>query len=418
MVGMANLHDQPTAVPAGAAAAAEERHGDGPDDEGRITLAQLDADPYPAYRALRDAGVVWVQALNRWMVTRWDDVAAVETARQDFSADETASNLTRVIGHQMLRTDGEAHRRLRSAAQDPLRPQSVADRRPAFDRIANELIDSFAHRGSVELVREFAAPFSALCLAEVLGLRDVRAGDIERWSQAIMTGSSNYGDDPAAWAVARRATDEIDAAVATALGGDGPVAGSIIAALAAAEGDGRPLSEEEISSNVKVMIGGGFNEPRDAIGTALWGLLTDERQREALLADPAWYPRVIDEAVRWVAPIGVAPREVIRPVTLGGTVLRPGARVMVNFAAANRDERQWERPDAFDMRRPKRRNVGFGVGHHFCLGVWMAREQVGAVALPALLRRLGELTIDLDRPPVIRGWVFRGPTEMWLRWET
>ena len=397
-------------------AANTERHGSGPDDGGRITLDDLVKNPYPHYRTLRDGGVVWVEAIGRWMVTRWDDVGGVETARSDFSANETNSNLTRVIGHQMLREDGAAHKRLRSAASDPLRQPVVKERTAAFRRIADELLDAMADKGRADLVADFAAPFSGLCLAEVLGLADAGADDIQRWSQNIMSGSSNYADDPAVWASAAAATAEIDAAVDAALGGDGPPAGSIIHAMAAADGAGRPLTFDEVSANVKVMIGGGYNEPRDAIGTAVLGLLGHADQLAAVLADAGLWPRVVEEAVRWVAPIGVAPREVIRPLRLAGSELEPGARVMVNFAAANRDERHWDRPDDFDIHRPKTRNVAFGVGHHFCLGVWMARHQVGAIALPALFARLREMEIDHDDPPVVRGWVFRGPTEMWIKW--
>jgi cytochrome P450 len=392
-----------------------ERHGTGPDDGGRIAIADLNVDPYPIYRELRGRGVVWIEALGRWMVTRWDDVTAVETAREDFSANETGSNLTRIIGQQMLRSDGAAHKRLRAAAQDPLRPAAIEARADAFGRIAEALLDGLVERGEGDLIAGFAAPFAALCLADVIGLADVTAREIEAWSQAIMAGSSNYADDRDVWALASAAMAEIDRAIDRALEHGGPP-GSIIHAMAASDGAGRPLTLEEIRANVKVIIGGGFNEPRDAIGTALWGLLTHPEQLAAVRADAGLWSAVVEEALRWVAPIGVAPREVLRPLRLGGTALEPGARVMVNFASANRDERHWERPDEFDISRPKTRNVAFGMGHHFCLGVWMSRTQVGAVALPSLLRRLSDLRLDLDRPPAIRGWVFRGPVELWAKW--
>jgi cytochrome P450 len=395
---------------------AVERHGDGPDDGGRISIADLNVNPYPIYRELREHGVVWVEALGRWMVSRWDDVTSVETAREDFSANETGSNLTRIIGHQMLRSDGAAHKRLRSAAQDPLRPAAIEARAPAFQHIADELLDELAERGEGDLVAGFAAPFAALCLAEVIGLRDVTAYDVEAWSQAIMAGSSNYADDRDVWAIADMAMAQIDRAIDRALDG-APPPGSIIDAMSRSEGAGRPLTLEEIRANVKVIIGGGFNEPRDAVGTALWGLLTHPGQLAAVQADAALWGPVVEEALRWVAPIGVAPREVLRPLQLADTELEPGARVMVNFASANRDERHWDRPDEFDIFRPKTRNVAFGMGHHFCLGVWMSRTQVGAVALPTLLRRLDGLRLDLDRPPTVRGWVFRGPVELHARWK-
>ncbi|MBS1843395.1 MAG: cytochrome P450 [Actinobacteria bacterium] len=408
-------HGKSSAVATAARAGAAVRRGVGPTDDGRISLESLVADPYPHYRELRDAGVVWVEALERWMVTRWDDVGAVEVAREAFSATEPDSLLTRTIGHQMLREDGEAHKRLRSAAAGPLQRPAIEAREPVLRRIAEELIDGFVDRGCVDLIAEFAVPFAARCLIEVLGV-DASPRDIARWSTAIMNGAGNYADDPAVWSASLATVAEIDAVVDAALSGGGPPPGSIIAAMAAKEGQGRALSREEIYANTKVMVGGGYNEPRDAVGTAVMYLLSHPDQLADVLADPSLWPRVVEEAVRMVAPIGVVPRVAKRPIRLADTDLEPGARLLVNFAAANRDERQWERPDDFDVHRPKARNVAFGVGHHFCLGVWMARLQVGAVSLPALFDRLPGLQLDLDRPPVVRGWVFRGPTELWVRW--
>ena len=134
-----------------------ERMGDGPSDGGRIRLEDLDVNPYPSYRALRDEGVVWVEAIQRWLVTRWDDVIAVETDRVSYSAMERDSLQTRVMGRTMLRSDGDAHKRLRRAAQDPLRPATVEQQwRPLFQSFADEIIDGFAaarRRGAHDRVR-------------------------------------------------------------------------------------------------------------------------------------------------------------------------------------------------------------------------------------------------------------------------
>ena len=92
-----------------------------------------------------------------------------------------------------------------------------------------------------------------------------------------------------------------------------------------------------------------------------------------------------------MSPLAMFPRQVAKPVRLADTTLEPGARLGLLVASANRDERHWEDPDRFDVHRPKQRTVAFGVGHHFCLGVWMARHQIGGAALPALFERLDAL---------------------------
>ena len=158
------------------------------------------------------------------------------------------------------------------------------------------------------------------------------------------------------------------------------------------------------------MIGGGLNEPRDGLGFAIWALLTHPEARGT-----EWSV-VTEEALRWMSPLAMFPRQVAKPVRLADTMLEPGARLGLLVASANRDGRHWENPDRFDVTRPKQRTVAFGVGHHFCLGVWMARQQIGGAALPALFGRLDALAGDLDNPPEIRGWVFRGHTRLHTTW--
>jgi cytochrome P450 len=395
-----------------------ERHGTGPSDGGAISLEALEQNPYPIYRRLRDEGVVWVEAAGRWLVTRWDDVDAVERDSDAFTAMEEASLQTRVMGRTMLRTDGAAHRRLRRAAQTALSPQAIERHwLPEFSRIADELIDAFADHGAVDLMPEFCGPFAARCLGHVLGLHDASDRDLQFWSQALMDGTANYADDPEVWARSERAVAQIDVATDAAIARvQAAPDQSVISAMAHADGDGRPLTRDEIVANTKLMIGGGLNEPRDGLAFAIWALLTHPEARAKVVTDRSSWATVTEEALRWMSPLAMFPRQVAKPVRLADTTLEPGARLGLLVASANRDERHWERADRFDVHRPKQRTVAFGVGHHFCLGVWMARHQIGGAALPALFERLDALALDLDNPPEIRGWVFRGPTRLHVTW--
>ncbi len=399
-------------------ALASQRHGCGPSDGGEITLEALAENPYPLYRRLRDEGVVWVEAVERWLVTRWEDFDAVERDSDSYTAMEHGSLQTRVMGRTMLRSDGAAHRRLRRAAQGALTPQ-VIERHwlPEFRRVAAELIGGLEPRGSADLMRELCGPYAARCLGLVLGLTEASDDALQEWSQALMDGCANYGDDPAVWERSERAVAEIDAATDAAIERvRARPDHSVISAMVHFDGDGEPLSREEVRANTKLVIGGGLNEPRDGLGFAIWALLTHPEQREMVRADARLWPAVTEEALRWMSPLAMFPREAARTVRLGSTTLEPGARLGLLVAAANRDERHWPDADRFDITRAKSRNVAFGVGHHFCLGVWMARHQIGGAALPELFGHLPGLALDLDHPPEIRGWVFRGHTRLHVNW--
>ena len=195
-----------------------ERHGAGPSDGGAISLDALEQNPYPIYRRLREEGVVWVEAANRWLVTRWDDVDAVERDSDAFTAMEEASLQTRVMGRTMLRSDGAAHQRLRRAAQSALSPQAIERHwLPEFRAIADELIDGFAERGAADLMAAFCGPFAARCLGRVLGLHDASDRDLQFWSEALMDATANYADDPDVWAVGELAAGQVDAATDAAI---------------------------------------------------------------------------------------------------------------------------------------------------------------------------------------------------------
>jgi cytochrome P450 len=381
-----------------------------------IRLRDLWEDPYPIYRRLRrHQPVAWVPAANRYLVTRYRDIVHLEQHPEIFSAAEQESLMIRVMGRTMLRKDGDAHLRERRAAEPALRPRVVKEHwMPAFQKIADDLIDGFSERGEADLFTEFAGPMAARCLALVLGLPDVDPKDLQIWSQALMDGTGNYADDPVVWQRSEAAARGIDEAVDAAIDRlrAHPDASVVSTMLHAAD----PLTPDEIRANVKMFIGGGLNEPRDVLGVAAYALLAHPEQRATTEADPARFRDVFEEAARWVAPIGMYPRQTTTEVELGGTRLPAGARLGVVLGSANRDEDVFSDPDTFDIDRTERGHVAFGGGPHFCLGSWTARAQVGQVSLPTLFHRLKGLELSEDEPVRLGGWVFRGTLNLPVRW--
>ena len=382
-----------------------------------ITLAALYDDPYPIYKELRDRSpVAWVPVANRYLVTGYDEVVWLEQHPEIFQAEEEGSLVTRVMGRTLLRKDGEEHLIDRRAAEPPLRPRMVKEHwRPVFERNADDLIEAFVRNGRGDVFSEYAGPLAARNLAAVLGLLEVSDDDMQRWSQAMMDGGGNYADDPVVWSRVDEAVRGVDAAVdATLERVLRQPDESVISAMANAP---VPLDHEGIRANVKVFIGGGLNEPRDAISVATWALLTHPEVRAAIESDPTKWRAVFEETVRWVSPIGMYPRQVAQPVELGGVQLAVGDHMGVCVGAANRDGKVFVDPDQFRIDRPPVAHVGFGGGPHFCLGTWIARSQVAEVALPKLFERLPGLRLDPDRAATLGGWVFRGMLTLPVVWD-
>ncbi len=384
-----------------------------------IRLEDLDADPYPHYRQLRDEEpCAWVPAANRWLVTRWDDVLEVEKNPETFAAGEHPSLMTRALGLTMLRLDGDAHRRIRRAVEGPLKPNVARDVwAPRFRETAAALLDELAPKGSMEFVSEFADAYHARCLRDLLGL-DAADEDLVRWARDLVAGIGNYADDPQVWQRVERSSAEVDAAIETTLASGEVPENTVLAGMLAARGTADELSIDEIRANVKLFLTGGLNEPRDATALLLFALLAHPEQLAAVRADTGLMRVAVEESLRWVSPIGMYPRQTTRPTTLAGVDLPEGAKLGVVVASANRDERHWDDPDRFDVQRPRSKHVAFSSGPHFCVGAWIAREEIGGCALPLVLERLPGIRLAGDDAALIRGWVFRGPQRLRIEWDT
>ncbi|GAB2982527.1 cytochrome P450 [Amycolatopsis acidiphila] len=216
---------------------------------------------------------------------------------------------------------------------------------------------------------------------------------------------------PEAWARAEQSYREVDDAIDEMLPylREHPGA-SLLSALS-----GLPVPLEAVRANLKMTIGGGLNEPRDAIGTTAWALLRHPDQLAQVLEGGRWAD-AFEESIRWVAPIGMYPREATTDTALDGVLVPRGARLGIVVGAANRDPGVFADPESYDINRERRPHLAFGGGNHFCAGAWVARASFVGVALPKLFAELPGLRLDPDASAVAGGWVFRGMLSLPVRW--
>lgn len=386
-----------------------------------VRIPELYRDPFPTFERLRaEGGVHWVPAVGRYLVTSYAAVHDTELDQQTFSADEQGSLMIRAMGHSMLRKDDPAHQVERRAWQPVLRPSAVKKAwTPIFHRNAERYLNELRAKGpEADLVWDFAAPYVSENLRAITGLHNVTQADLQRWSQTMIDATGNYADDPDVWARGEESFTEVDTALDEMLDWHRRHPDdSLISALLALPDYQMPI--ESIRANLKMTIGGGLNEPRDAIGVAAWALLRDPEQRRLAThgEGAGTWDAVFDEAIRWVAPIGMYSRQTTRDTVLQGVALPAGAKLGICLLSANRDETQWPHSERFEVRRAGQgAHLAFGKGVHVCLGTWVARAEVAEVALPKLFAELPELRLVPERPPVPGGWVFRGMDEMPVRW--
>jgi len=382
-----------------------------------ISYQDLLDDPYPIFRRLREtAPAVFVETAKLTLVTRFDDITKIERDPAAYSADNPTSLVNKVMGPTFMRKDGAEHTIGRKAIEPSFRPATIKEHwAPRFIAICQRLSDALADAGAADLFGALAAPMASLSLMEMIGFEPMPWQTLAAWSQALIDGAGNYAGDAEIERTAMQAGAAVDAAIEAVLdhhrSHPNP---SILSSMVNAD---PPMSIEAIRANIKVIIGGGLNEPRDAILTLVLGLLQNPAQKRIVLARPELWPAALEEAVRWISPIGMYPRRVTRSVDLSGVTLPQDLQIGLCVGAANRDGKRFADPDSFDISRPKQSHLAFGAGPHFCAGTWVSRLTVGKIVGPMLFERLRNLRLRDDAPPIVRGWVFRGPVSLPVKWD-
>jgi len=387
----------------------------------RISVAELDDDPYPIYaRMRREAPVCFVPEVGLWFVTRWEDVEYATTHPELIDSRVTPSPLDRAMGGEsILVVDGEPQRRLRAMLDPSLRPRVVESTTPGLiEPLVEELLEGMADRGRAELMADYFEPVSVLGLGRVLGLGHLSGDTLRRWFHGLAQGAINFEDDPERWAVCDASAAEIDEELTPVLERlwREPDDSTIATMLQRADG-AYEQRVAQVLPTLKVILLGGMQEPGHAAGTTVVGLLTSG-QSELVAANPAGHVRdAVEEGLRWVSPIGTQTRRVLVDLELGGVELPAGANLGALVSSANRDEEVWgPTADVFDMMRPRRNHSAFGFGPHFCSGHHFSRVQM-RIAIQRLFERLPHLRLDPEEPPVFRGWEFRAPSHLHVLWD-
>ncbi|MEO1000335.1 MAG: cytochrome P450 [Pseudomonadota bacterium] len=371
-------------------------------------------DPYPDLARMRaEAPICHVPQLGATLLTRRDTIFREEKRIDVFSSHQPGGLMTQLMGENMMRKDGDAHRAERRAIFPTVSPRTVADRWLAeFRAGAEAVLAGLAPRGRADLVRDYAMPVSAHALCVLTGLTNMALEEMDRVSQGMIDGCANYAGDPEIEANCHDCTASIDRHIDARLGD--PVEGdlSLIAVQRQAG-----LSEAQLRANVKLAISGGQNEPRDAIAGAAWALLSHPDQLALVRGGGASWLQAFEEYARWISPIGMSPRRVARADVVEGVAFAPEDRVFLMFGSGNRDAAVFAKPDVFDITQDCGPSLAFGAGPHFCAGAWASRALIAEVALPMLFERLPGLRLDPAGETRFGGWAFRGPLAVPVVWD-
>lgn len=389
------------------------------------------ADPYPAYRRLREeAPVHWSDAWGMWVLSRYADVVSTLRDPKRFTKvghvtrrlDELPADvLARVqplydnFSVGMATTDPPSHTRIRTLVNKSFTPRIVESLRVRIEAIVDELIDPLVEVDEFDFVRDFAYPLPAIVVFELLGFPAEARDQYKVWSDAIVAFHGTDRPDPA---VVERSNAALEAArewiLELARERRSAPRLDLLSELVAAEEAGDVLSQDELVATVVTLGTAGHETTTGLLANGVRALSAALSQRRRLEDDPALIESAIEEMLRFEPPLQRTWRVTSEAVSVGGVRLGAGAIVTQLLGAANRDPEVFERPESFDIDRPKARHVSFGFGTHFCLGAPLARLEARS-AIPRLLERLGDLDVDEARLTWVPGNTFRLPAEMPVR---
>ncbi|MFL5953327.1 MAG: cytochrome P450 [Gaiellaceae bacterium] len=377
------------------------------DDE--LTSLAFFSNPYPTYERLREeAPVHWCESWGQWVVTRFEDVLAVNRDPARFSSAgwerkfisslppelQELPHMQRHYGTKVLSmTDPPEHTRLRRLVVRSFTPRVLEALRPGIESLVHELLDDMRGKTTVDAIADFAYPLPAIVIGRLLGAPDDARDQFMRWSKDIVD-FVGTGHADAERALRNEETLREFRAFLEPIIRDRRAnpRDDLMSILASPAEDGERLSDDELISTCIVFLFAGHETTANLIGNGLLALLKHPDQLAALRRQPELTATAVEELLRYDSPVQRNRRIATADVELGGGQIGQGDSVLVFMGSANRDPAKFPDPNALDITRSPNQHMAFGHGIHFCVGAALSRIEA-PIAIRALLERFPDVRL-------------------------
>lgn len=367
----------------------------------RAPPAGFVADPFPWYRRLREEDPVHRCPDGSWLLTRYEDNAAVY--RSDaFSSDKTRlfapkfgeSPLFEHHTTSLVFSDPPYHTRVRATLTEALKPRAIQATVAVLERVVDRLLDELAREATFDLIERFASRVPVEIISSLITVPERDRARLRDWSLAILGAlepTLTHAELSAGNRAVTQFLDYLRSLVALRRGEPSGAANDVLVSLVAQHDRGE-ISESELLHNCIFLLNAGHETTTNLIGNAVHCLVTHPDARERIRARPTALKSAIEEVLRFESPNQLGNREVLADVTIGGVRLRPGDQLTLCIGAANRDPDVFADPERFDVERSPNPHLAFGAGIHACAGMALARIE-GKVAIGALFERFPRLAL-------------------------
>ncbi|HEX8902916.1 cytochrome P450 [Vitreimonas sp.] len=330
-------------------------------------------NPFADYRRLRDAGaLVRLARPDVYAVGRFADVqAALRSPNKLISGEGVGFSdvFNAPKGMNVIQSDGELHNRLRLTVMRPLAPATISKARDDLKVMVAARVDALKGKGWFDAMQELASFLPVQAISHLVGLPEVGRERMLAWAAATFN-LIGPNQDPADLRAAMEVRDFIMELAEDSVR-DGSWAGELFAATRSGK-----LSEVEARAAISAYLIPSLDTTILAKGHLLRNLTVNVEQWEAVKAQPDLARAAVIESVRLHSVLRWFSRVAAEDYEVDGAVLPKGARLMVLYGCANRDERRYEDPDRFVVTRDAKDQLSWGTGAHMCAGVHLARLEM------------------------------------------
>ena len=380
------------------------------------------------FRRLRDEAPVHFRAESPfgpfWSVTRYDDIVTVDKDFETFSAEPQI-----VLGsppegldiEMFIALDPPRHDDRRAAVQDVVSPKNLEEMETLIRERVAEVLDSLPVGEPFDWVSQVSIELTSRMLATLLDFPYDERRKLAEWTD-LMAGSAGATGGPpdddeiyrAAAEVARAFSQLWHDKAARLAAGEQP--GYDLITLMQLSEDSKDIIDRpmEFLGDLTLLVVGGNDTTRNSMTGGVLALNQFPEEFDRLRAEPSLVPKMIHEVLRWQTPLAYMRRVATKDTVLNGQFIRKGDKVVMWYAAANRDERRFEDPDRFVIdRRNARHHLAFGIGTHRCMGSRLAELQL-RILWEELLARFDDIEV-MAEPERVQSNFVRGYSKMMVR---
>jgi len=366
-------------------------------------------DPYPTYRWMRDNHPAHYSEIEDvWVLTRFEDVDGAFRDWKSWSSQRRGNLLNDIperVGKTLGTTDPPKHTFARRLVNKAFTPRTIANLEPKIRSLAQKLSADAREQGTIEFVADVSAPFNAAILGAMFGVPEDDFIQLRHWlDDFFLREKVAEGEEPKQQVAMRKLREYLATLADVRLS---QPEDDLMSAMLLAEEDGQRLEYDQVVVTTMTFLVAGFESTNNHFTNLTYALATQPNIYNEVKQNPQLIPEFVEEGMRWDAPAQGFVRSPSHDVELHGKVIPENAQVLLHIGAGNRDERQFENPDTFDIHRENKNHLGLGAGIHFCVGAPLGRAMSQNI-FAELLAASDQWDIDLGDAKRVTTPNFRG----------